>query len=341
MRDQYWIGAVILISAFATLGAETQQVPLGRKVETEGVIMRRSGDEFLLRTHAGNEYQVRLGPFTEIKEKKKNPFRGADQYGLEELVPGLNLRVEGRGAPDGALLADQVRFTRDERKVAQTIASRVKPVEEQLSSTRQELASTRSELQASLEQTDAKAVRLEQEVEELDEAFRLARQEAGAARQVAEAARSEAGAAHRRIDSLDEYREVERVGVTFAFNSHALSDEARRQLDEVAARASGIPGSLIEVAGFASADGDAEYNKQLSNRRAEAVVDYLVTEAGIPLRRIVRPWGFGENQPVADNATLEGRRRNRRVEVRVLQSQGLAPAPQAIATSAAKSNTGN
>lgn len=341
MKAGYWIVSVVLAAAVAGVGAEPLQVPLGRKLEAEGVLLQRSGDEFLLRTHNGLEYWVRLGPFTEIKEKKHNPFRGADRYGVEELVPGLNLRVEGRGSPDGALLADEVKFTRDERKVARTIASRVGPVEEQLASTRQELASARTDLRADLDRTDAKATRLENEVEELDDAFRLAREEAGAARETAETAKSEAIAAHRRIDSLDQYQEVEHLGITFGFNSHTLSEEARHQLAELAARASRIKGALVEVTGFASADGDAEYNRQLSHRRAEAVVDYLVTEAGIPLRRVVRPWGFGENQPVADNSTREGRQRNRRVEVRILQSQGLAPIPQVLATSGPGGKTVN
>ena len=81
---------------------------------------------------------------------------------------------------------------------------------------------------------------------------------------------------------------------------------------------------MIEVAGFASSDGDPALNERLSQRRADAVVRYLTENHAIPLRRLVTPFGFGEKNPVADNATREGRQQNRRVEVKILVNQGLA-----------------
>ena len=56
------------------------------------------------------------------------------------LVPGLNVRVEGFGDTEGSLLAEKVRFTKDELKIARTIYSQVVPVEERLSATEQELS---------------------------------------------------------------------------------------------------------------------------------------------------------------------------------------------------------
>ena len=83
-------------------------------------------------------------------------------------------------------------------------------------------------------------------------------------------------------------------------------------------------GYFLEVKGFASADGDPVYNSRLSKQRAEAVVQYLIEYHDISLRRFIAPHGYGEQHPVADNAIPEGRRLNRRVEVRVLVSRGLS-----------------
>jgi outer membrane protein OmpA-like peptidoglycan-associated protein len=84
-----------------------------------------------------------------------------------------------------------------------------------------------------------------------------------------------------------------------------------------------LRGYEIEITGFASADGSATANKRLSQRRAQAVIDYLIETHNIPLRRIGQSFGFGELQSVADNTTREGREQNRRVEVKLLVSRGL------------------
>ena len=64
-------------------------------------------------------------------------------------------------------------------------------------------------------------------------------------------------------------------------------------------------------------------NKKLSQRRAQAVIDYLVENGNVPLRRIGTSYGFGELQAIADNSTREGREQNRRVEIKLLVSRGI------------------
>jgi flagellar motor protein MotB len=105
-------------------------------------------------------------------------------------------------------------------------------------------------------------------------------------------------------------------------------------LDEIAAQAKSERGYVIEVTGFASADGSEALNRRLSQQRADAVVRYLAEEHMVPLRRIVTPFGYGELQPVADNTTREGREQNRRVEVKLLVNRGLnSTAPAGVTTS--------
>lgn len=101
------------------------------------------------------------------------------------------------------------------------------------------------------------------------------------------------------------------------------------QLDDVARKFGASNAVLFEVAGFASADGDESYNRRLSERRASEVINYLVAHKSVPARSFVVPQGYGELLPVSDNKTVEGRRQNRRAEVRVLVNKGLAALSQA------------
>jgi OmpA-OmpF porin, OOP family len=117
--------------------------------------------------------------------------------------------------------------------------------------------------------------------------------------------------------------------VLFRVGSAVLRPEAKTQLDRVAQQALQAKGYVLEVSGFASADGLTEANRRLSQRRADAVIRYLVENHNIPLRRIITPYGYGELQPVAENTSREGREQNRRVEVKVLASRGIIQgAPQ-------------
>jgi outer membrane protein OmpA-like peptidoglycan-associated protein len=105
-------------------------------------------------------------------------------------------------------------------------------------------------------------------------------------------------------------------GVTFDFDKATLRADARPVLDEAARALAGRPTTRISVEGHTDAKGSEAYNMRLSERRAQAVVDYLV-KAGIAGDRL-EAHGFGESRPIADNDTEDGRARNRRVELRVL-----------------------
>jgi outer membrane protein OmpA-like peptidoglycan-associated protein len=301
-------------------------VSAGQEMKIDGLIAERTANGFLLSTGQASKAVVAVTDQTRIKERKSNPFRGARNYGANDLLRGLSVEVKGRGDSSGALVAGEIWLRADDLQVAKSIQTNVVPVEGRLSE---------AENRLSLSEQNAK--HLSGQLEELSAVSNAARGGAKAAQETADAAVEAAKQAstaaetasagvrttNERITSLDEY-EVQNVAtVQFKAASALLSDDAKSALDKLAADAKSAKGWVIEITGFASSDGNEALNRELSKRRADAVVRYLLEQQGIPLRRIVTPYGYGENQPVADNTTRTGRQQNRRVEVRVLISKGL------------------
>jgi OOP family OmpA-OmpF porin len=100
----------------------------------------------------------------------------------------------------------------------------------------------------------------------------------------------------------------------FAFDSAELKPAMMSELDSVAAKVTGSKGNeQLEIVGHTDSTGPEAYNQGLSERRAQAAADYLAGQGVSPSAMTVK--GMGESQPVADNATREGRAMNRRVEI--------------------------
>jgi outer membrane protein OmpA-like peptidoglycan-associated protein len=105
--------------------------------------------------------------------------------------------------------------------------------------------------------------------------------------------------------------------VEFEIDSFALTPKGRSLLDEVLAALDGAPDDIrIQIAGHTDNNGSDAENLLLSQRRAQAVLDYLVANGQDPER--FETIGYGETQPVASNDTEEGRARNRRIEFTAL-----------------------
>jgi outer membrane protein OmpA-like peptidoglycan-associated protein len=100
-------------------------------------------------------------------------------------------------------------------------------------------------------------------------------------------------------------------GANFPTGSAVLSDDARARLDRVIEIMTENPSTVLDVEGHTDNQGDAAANQTLSEARAQAVVDYLVA-GGIEADRLTA-FGYGEDRPIADNSTPEGRAQNRRI----------------------------
>ncbi len=105
-------------------------------------------------------------------------------------------------------------------------------------------------------------------------------------------------------------------GITFAYNQSEVQPQFRSTLDQVAGTLQEYRSTAIDIYGHTDSTGSDSYNQGLSERRAQSVANYLVTR-GIDRVRIGTR-GYGESQPIADNATEAGRAANRRVEIRIV-----------------------
>lgn len=319
------VDSPVKATSFITQDRESQgtsvQVLPGQALKITGVIVNREADSFTLRTPTGSHLTVRISDSTTIKERKSNPFRGAKKYSSADLIPGLSLEAEGRGDDSGALVAKEIRFRQDDLRVAHTVQSQVVPVKNQL-----------GQVETRVSQTEQNAQRLSGQIEELTEVSNMARGGAKAAQETADQAMAGVARTNERITALDDYVVQNNTTILFKVGSAQLSPEAMASLDELATEAKTETGFALEVTGFASADGSEALNRRLSQRRAEAVIRYLVEEHDIPLRRILMPHGYGEFHPVADNSTRQGRQQNRRVEVKLLVNRGLT-GPVSVSTS--------
>lgn len=101
--------------------------------------------------------------------------------------------------------------------------------------------------------------------------------------------------------------------VTFATDSAQISAAFEDTLNQVAATITEYQDTRVQVIGHTDSTGSASYNQQLSERRAQAVANYLINRGVAPAR--LSTFGYGETQPVASNDTPDGRRQNRRVEI--------------------------
>jgi OOP family OmpA-OmpF porin len=163
-------------------------------------------------------------------------------------------------------------------------------------------------------------------IQQAQAAANTATQNATAATTAATQAQGSAQEAVNRADSLasvvanlDNYKQIGDVSVTFGFDKSELTKADMAQLDALAPQLGSAKGYILEVTGGTDSVGGADYNYQLSQRRAEAVVQYIASKYKVPAHKFYLI-GIGKDQEVASNKTAAGRAQNRRVEVQILSN---------------------
>jgi outer membrane protein OmpA-like peptidoglycan-associated protein len=184
----------------------------------------------------------------------------------------------------------------------------------------QELDRDLSHTKEQLKDTDNKATQAGQAAQAADQKAAGAQQAADNANQAANGAKTFAEQGIDRlghtVDAMNKYQMAKSETVLFGVNKDGLSDESKQQLEDLAKQASGMQRYVIEIQGFTDKTGSAQYNDTLSSHRAENVARYLSVEYKIPVRNITM-LGLGYAEPVADDKTRDGRKQNRRVEVKL------------------------
>src|SRR5579883_671177 len=152
----------------------------------------------------------------------------------------------------------------------------------------------------------------------------------------------QAKAATRRVDvltntviNLDNYRPVAETSVHFGFDKDNLTKKAKEALDQLATDIPNTKGYIVTVEGGTDSVGPSDYNYGLSERSANAVIQYLASQHNVPAHKIY-VIGLGKDKPADSNKTAEGRAKNRRVDVRLMTNttggDNAAPAQPAAPT---------
>jgi len=164
--------------------------------------------------------------------------------------------------------------------------------------------------QAGIQAVNAKTSEVEQKAQ-------AANQNATSAQQVADAANNRVGILTNTVANLDNYRPVAETSVKFGFNKDNLTAKSKDALYQLAGTISSTKGYIITLEGGTDSVGSPDYNYDLSQRRANSVIQYLASKYNVPAHKIY-VIGLGKDKPLETNKTREGRADNRRVDVRLM-----------------------
>ena len=183
--------------------------------------------------------------------------------------------------------------------------------------------------QAGLAAVNAKTADVEQKAQ-------AAGQTASSAQQTADAANTRVGVLSNTVANLDNYHAVAETSVKFAFNKDNLTPKAMQALDQLASSIASTKSYIIALEGGCDSVGSTEYNYDLSQRRANSVIQYLASKYNVPAHKIYTI-GLGKDKPVESNKTAAGRADNRRVDVR-LMTNTTGSTPSATPTTTGQNN---
>jgi outer membrane protein OmpA-like peptidoglycan-associated protein len=249
--------------------------------------------------------------------------RGATQMAEDARVLTLRRKEQERLAAERRATQEAQEKAEADARAAQERASQAQAQSDDDARRRAEAEAAQAEAQR--QQAVARAQQEQAQAEA--EAARLAADDAARQREVAERQRQEAiqqkeemrarllAQLNQVLQTRDTARGliVSMPDVLFDFNKYTLKPEARERLARISGIVLAYPDLKLQIEGYTDAIGSEEYNQTLSEKRAEAVRDYLVS-SGVSMNNVAAQ-GLGKADPVADNSTAAGRKLNRRVEM--------------------------
>ncbi len=299
---QTLVGVVVLSAVALALSVPAS----AQNVKTEGLITGRSGDQIILKTATNPEQIVVLTQTTDVAQTQ-GPFKARRKaMSMAALIPGLAIKVEGNSNDLKQIVATKIRFSGKDFQQAQSIEAGMHETQAQTQKNQTELQKQNEQLQAQNEALKAQ--------QELTAAQQLELQKNKAAIDAAVA----------RFGQLDDYYIMDEVTVLFPNGKSKVPAKYVPDLKQLADKAKDVKGYMVEVKGYASAVGPAEFNQKLSSDRANSVTAILLQQGHVPLTRMLAPGAMGESDQVGNDRTREGQAENRRVVVRVLQNKAIS-----------------
>jgi OmpA-OmpF porin, OOP family len=268
-------------------------------VKVEGLIKSRNGETMILDTSNSQQMTVVLTDNTQVGQVQGVLKARKKEMSMAALIPGLAVKVEGAYDEQKQLIAKSVSFKGNDLEQAQAIQAGMHETQAQGQQNKEELEKQNAELKA-------QNATLEEHQQQIA------------------ANKAAVDAAVARFGQLDDYYIFDEVTVYFDNGKVNVDAKYVPQLVTLAEKAQGIKGYMIEVKGYASAVGNAAFNQQLSEDRANGVTNILIQQGHVSLTRMLAPGAMGETQQVGNNKTTEGQAENRRVVVRVLQNKAIA-----------------
>lgn len=227
----------------------------------------------------------------------------------------------------GALLAGGCATKKYVRNTAAPIQAKVDQVGEQTSQNGQQIQQTQGQVKDVDQRAQSGISAAQEKASSADQHAATADQHAGDAMNKANQADSKADRVmtdlRNVVSNLDDYKLQTSATVPFKLNQYTLSAESKQDLDKLATDVQTDKRFFIAVEGYTDKTGSAQYNEQLSKKRADAVVEYLVARHDVPIYRI-HMIGLAAEKPVDEARNRQARAKNRRVEVKVFSADGLA-----------------
>ena len=234
-------------------------------------------------------------------------------------ISGLNVFERSRAAALGAVtllvffLPACATKKYVQTKVFEPLEAKITGVDKKADANATKITDVDQKAESGISQAQAKAESADRDANKADE-------HAGEAQTLAQKGVDQATQVGKDLDNIDNFQPVKSETVLFKVNHADLTVEDKSKLDELAQSVTSMKHYAVEVQGYTDKTGPKDYNLELSRRRADAVVRYLTEVHNVPLVKI-HMLGYGADSPAQPNNTRDGRKQNRRVDIKVLAPQ--------------------
>jgi OmpA-OmpF porin, OOP family len=304
------VSGFVFAAAFGLMGtaAVAQQA-----ATLEGLVIDRTGPNIIVQAKDHSRTTVVLSDATKATEKDGLFDWGRKNLAITELVPGLDVKVDGTYDQDHKLVARKVVFTHGSLRTAKQIEAGTNPVQQEVAKAQDELRSQRRDL----DQNTQDIASARQDIAANKQAISQNAQDTAANK-------SAIGQTNGRIGQLDQFDTKDSLIITFANGRATVAPKYKQQIADFVKAAANTPGAMIEVQGYASKVGNAELNQRLSSERAEAVIALIQQTGEVPLTSILAPAAMGVTNPVSTAHSRSAQAQNRRVVVTIVVNKGIS-----------------